>query len=415
MTDSAAQSLAAVLGQVPLFRLLGPAATGQLAERGGELRMVTGEVLCHEGDEGTTMYVLLDGRLRITKGTGSDEVELAVLGHGDVVGEMSMIDGRPRSATVAATAPCRLFLLDRAEFLGLLVDADDPGFAMSIVSALANRVEAVTERYVAEELSQRLLEAEAEADRHRSLTTLVAGVAHELNTPLGIANTAIGMVGSRVASPQLRDLAADDAGATTLVDEIEEATDLATRNLARANHLIETFKKVSVDQTAASVRTVDLVLAISDVVELLSIRARRAGLTITVTEGLNAEQRTWIGDPGHLTQILTNLLTNIERHAYPDDGGGPVEIGLTAEGPDRTITVTDSGVGMDAGTRAEIFTPFFTTARSSGGSGLGLAIAANLVSDSLRGRIEVESAPGEGTTFRVVFPADPVDQPGSGT
>lgn len=401
--------LAALLGGVPLFERLGTNATSTLARTGSNFVVAAGHEVCAEGDPGHDMFVVLQGTLCVVKGSGDERITVATLHRGDFFGELSMLDAQPRTATVVSDTEARLFAINREAFAELVVQAEDASFALALIGAMAERVRTTTERYVAEQLEQRLLAAEIEADRHRALTQLVAGVAHELNTPLGVANTAVGILANRVASDRFQETVGAEPTLATTLEDIEEASELAVRNLQRANRLIESFKKVSVNQASAQVDTVDLGATVADVLELFGINARRSKLIIEVIDNLDREDnndRMWTGDPGHLTQVLTNLLANVERHAYPDDTGGPVRITLATDDGDRTIEVADEGRGMDAETSAQIFTPFFTTARSAGGSGLGLAIVAGLVRDALGGEITVSSEPGRGSTFRLTFPPE---------
>jgi len=141
---------------------------------------------------------------------------------------------------------------------------------------------------------------------------------------------------------------------------------------------------------------------------MYAISAREARLRIDVRNTLTDPVREWTGCAGHLTQILLNFLTNCARYAYPAGEGGSVEIvlaeDLTTQPGQFVLTVRDRGRGMCEQDRARVFEPFFTTGRGMGGSGLGMAIVHNLVTASLRGRVDVESAPGAGSAFRVVFP-----------
>jgi signal transduction histidine kinase len=252
------------------------------------------------------------------------------------------------------------------------------------------------------------LRQQAELDRHRTLSQMVAGVAHELNTPLGIANTAADMIVKRIASPAVRArLDADDT--TRLIGEdIREAAGLLARNLTRAHRLVEQFKKVSVGQLTDEPSTVVLQQVIDDTVAMYAISARDARLRIAGRNTLPDPAREWTGCAGHLTQILLNFLTNCARYAYAAGEGGPVEIVLAEDRTKRpeqfVLTVRDHGRGMSEQDRARVFEPFFTTGRGAGGSGLGMAIVHNLVTASLHGRVEVESALGSGSAFHVVFP-----------
>ncbi len=161
-------------------------------------------------------------------------------------------------------------------------------------------------------------------------------------------------------------------------------------------------------QLSAPRETVNLSDLVLDILELFKINARRVNFQIEVKDSLPANQKAWSGYPGHLTQVLTNLLFNIQKHAYPQQTGGKIEIGLRADGNREpaqfVLTVQDYGRGIDPENLPQVFAPFFTTDRSQGGTGLGLAIVHNIVTDALKGNIAVESELNEGTMFTVTFP-----------
>ncbi|MCP4935506.1 MAG: HAMP domain-containing histidine kinase, partial [bacterium] len=196
--------------------------------------------------------------------------------------------------------------------------------------------------------------------------------------------------------------------AQKLLDEMQEASHLALRNIDRAHKLVQNFKKISVNQLTVTRETTDLPTLAQDILELFRINARKANLQIQVNDQLPETQKSWSGYPGHLTQVLTNLLFNIERYAYPNQRGGKIEIGLSVDDENEPVsfvmTVQDFGRGIDPDHLAQVFAPFFTTGRGRGGSGLGLAIVHNIVTTALKGNISVESQLDEGTTFTVTFP-----------
>ena len=402
-------TIGTILKKVPLFSLLPVEALDGLIRSGHTLSFEQGQIVCEEGEESDAMYVILDGQLRVFKHDGEGrEVEIALLKAGDFFGEMAMLDSQPRSATVTCLTACHLFMLDRLTFMSLLLHADTQTVFFSIISALVKRVRAVSKRVFEEELAQRTLQAEMEAERHRSLAQMVAGVAHELNTPLGVVNTAVDMIAKRVQSDTLATPLTHDKAAQKVLADMQEAAHLATRNISRAHKLVENFKKISVNQLTAIRETVDLPTLINDILELFRINARQAKLQITVNDDLLEGHKAWSGYPGHLTQVLTNLLFNIERYAYPEQSGGLIEIGLRAEAeqavPHFVLTVQDFGQGIASKNLAYIFDPFFTTGRGQGGSGLGLAIVHNIVTDALKGTIVVESELDAGTSFTMTFP-----------
>jgi signal transduction histidine kinase len=139
----------------------------------------------------------------------------------------------------------------------------------------------------------------------------------------------------------------------------------------------------------------------------MRINARLAKLNIEIEDRLLPTQE-WLGYPGYLTQVLLNLLTNVERYAYDPAVGGQVDIVLTGDDkaytPTFTVTVRDFGRGIPLEEQDKVFEPFYTTGRAKGGTGLGLAIVHNIVTIALKGSIHLQSQPGQGTAFQITFP-----------
>ena len=149
---------------------------------------------------------------------------------------------------------------------------------------------------------------------------------------------------------------------------------------------------------------VDLTSVIEDVVALYAPKARAAGLTVEVRDRRPDPGQAWIGNAGHLAEVLLNLLSNVERYAYPGHGGGRVEIVLDADNESFSLTVRDFGRGIPTDDLDRIWEPFFTTGRTLGGTGLGLAVVNNLVTDGMRGTVDITSEPGHGTAVHLRFP-----------
>jgi signal transduction histidine kinase len=233
---------------------------------------------------------------------------------------------------------------------------------------------------------------------------MVAGVAHEINTPIGIVNTAASVIRQRIGSIAA---SAPEAAGLAEFGDVREAVDLMTANIQRAHRLIASFKQLSASRSVDPQETLSLVALIEDVVGLFAINARQARLDIHVVNALG-DGATWIGYRGILTQILLNLLTNVERYAYPNGGGGPVEIRVAETAEKReaiyVMSVRDFGRGIPAEDVKRVFEPFYTTGRDKGGTGLGLAIVQNLVTARLKGTIDVVSRVSEGTAVTVTFP-----------
>ena len=252
------------------------------------------------------------------------------------------------------------------------------------------------------------LRAEATLERHRSLAQMVAGVAHEINTPLGIASTALSIIENRLSTPRIKSFFTGGEQDRELLADIMDAAVLLKKNVVRAHKLVETFKKISVNQVTDNKETVDLATLLADAVELYKINARQAKLAIAIDCSRVEGKTEWIGYPGYLTQVMMNFLQNIERYAYPDGQGGQVDIAVTDEDSNSdgqfTLVVRDYGQGIGPENLAKVFEPFFTTGRGKGGTGLGLAIVNSIVTSILKGTITVSSELGKGTSFSVTFP-----------
>lgn len=241
------------------------------------------------------------------------------------------------------------------------------------------------------------------AEKMASLGQLVAGVAHEINTPIGIAVT---------AASHLRDLGRGfankiDAGKMTRSDlsawraASDEASRLILGSLERAHSLIGSFKQVAVDQTSEHRRSFDLADFLREVAFALQPTYKRTLHTLTIDCPGGIRLDTY---PGALFQILTNLVNNSLLHAFSEDQQGQMQITASADGDSIHLSYRDDGRGMPADVAARAFDPFFTTRRGSGGSGLGLHLVYNLVTQLLGGRIELVSTPGQGSEFRLHFP-----------
>jgi len=252
--------------------------------------------------------------------------------------------------------------------------------------------------------NERLIRDESESARHRSVAQMVAGVAHEINTPLGIIRTAADLITQAIASPAIAALTQTPDG-KPVVEDLAEAARLIERNALRAHTLVQDFKKVSVNQITDIKETVNLAEVVAETTHLFRVTARQSRMDVSIVNDLPGQRGEWLGYPGSLSQVLLNLLANAQRYAYAEDTGGRVEITLaTDQHGGYRITVRDFGNGIPPENLARIFDPFFTTGRGKGGSGLGMAIVYNIVTVHLAGAITVESTVGAGTTVTVSLP-----------
>ncbi|MBD8527314.1 GAF domain-containing protein [Pseudomarimonas arenosa] len=243
-----------------------------------------------------------------------------------------------------------------------------------------------------------------EREKMASLGGLVAGVAHEVNTPLGIAVTAASHLEEEARS-LFASLDRGDLTRSAMADfraACDEGLRLISGSLRRAHVLIGSFKRVAVDQSSEERRRFDLLTTLEEILFSLRPSYRRAGhqLILECPAELTVDSY-----PGALFQVITNLVTNAAQHAFADAQIGTVRIDVLPISAERLVLkLSDDGRGMDASTQARIFDPFFTTRRSSGGSGLGMHLVYNLVTQLLGGSIRVSSTVGQGTCFEIELP-----------
>jgi signal transduction histidine kinase len=250
--------------------------------------------------------------------------------------------------------------------------------------------------------NERLIRAESEVARHRSVAQMVAGVAHEINTPLGILSTAASLLNRWVTSPTLTALS-ETAEGRSMLEDLVDVSRLVERNTARAQKLVQDFKKVSVHQITDILEEVRFAELVGETVDLFLVGHRQSPLQVRIQNDLPAEAL-WFGYAGTLSQVLLNLLSNARRYAYPPPSPGQVEIRLAQEEECYTLTVSDYGAGIAPEHLPRVFEPFFTTGRGQGGSGLGLSIVHTLVTAHLQGELQFESRAGEGTTVSLRLP-----------
>ncbi len=234
-----------------------------------------------------------------------------------------------------------------------------------------------------------------------SLGLLVAGVAHDLNTPIGVARTAGELLGEAFESLQ-EVMEFGEGPPRDAMEQLEASLGLLRSNLDRARTLVRRFSSLAFDQNAEMVSRVELGEAVRSVLETLGPLTRRSGLQVSIDapEDIQLSMRR-----GLLAQLLTNLVTNAGLHAY-DGQGGSLEIRVERSNEGAVLRVSDQGAGMPEDVKARIFEPFYTTKGGKGGSGLGLFITHNIVHEGLGGRLEVETVLGEGTSFIIHLPLE---------
>jgi PAS domain S-box-containing protein len=243
-----------------------------------------------------------------------------------------------------------------------------------------------------------------EAEKLAALGRLVAGVAHEVNNPVGISLTVASSLERKIAM-FAEEVARGGLRRSSLNDFVESNRDAASQlvaNLNRAAELIQSFKQVAADRNYSDKRVFDLADLTEQVVMSLKPGLRKQNLALSVDCEPNLIMNSF---PGPYGQVLTNLFFNSVAHAFPGGGGGAVKIKVKESGEDHVeIMFTDNGCGMSPDVRKRAFDPFFTTRRDQGGTGLGLHIVYSIVTNRLGGRIHLSSALGEGTRIQIVLP-----------
>jgi signal transduction histidine kinase len=369
----------------------------QIAETAPRVSFKANTVVFRQGDHSTTMYLILKGSVRIEREDPDGEnISVGQLGEHQIFGELAMLSEEPRQATVTAMIDSEFLVIDRDMMLTIIRKSNAEEI-LDVFSALSTQMRDANDREFQQVLARKTIGAQMEAEKQRALTQMVAGVAHEINTPLGIINTAVSIMA--------RELAVPTEITTQRAADIAESLELIRRNVERADQLVQDFKKVSISQLTAEKETLNISEVVEETIGLVLVSLKRNKISIKVHDKLKVDQRKWVGYRGFLSQILINFLSNIERYAYPNDMGGVVDIDLeyVEEGLYR-ITVSDHGRGISEENISHIFEPFFTTGRGIGGTGLGLAIVHNLATNALKGRIDVRSQVGRGTDFILVVP-----------
>ncbi|MDN3678987.1 ATP-binding protein [Vibrio tapetis subsp. quintayensis] len=243
-----------------------------------------------------------------------------------------------------------------------------------------------------------------ESEKMASLGSLVAGIAHEVNTPLGISITATSYLEENIKSLQ----AGFESGSLTktqflkTINGLKESANILNSNLNRAESLISSFKQVAVEQSDQQLQAFNLKEIVDNLLVSLSHEIRISGVSVDVDCSDSIELESY--SSGYI-QVLTNLITNSLRHGF-DDWNGEKKISFKIKADERQIKIeySDSGKGIASSVIDRIFEPFVTTKRGQGGSGLGTNIIYNTVVQLLKGRIECHSEPNFGARFTLILP-----------
>ncbi len=242
-----------------------------------------------------------------------------------------------------------------------------------------------------------------ESEKLASLGRIVAVVAHELNTPIG--NVILMSTAIQDKSVEFSKLVESDkltrSMLTRVAEDMQGASAIITRSAQRAGELVQSFKRVAVDQTSQRRRSFDLRLTLEDIVHTLSTMIRRANVSVEllVPTGIVLDSY-----PGHLDQIFNNLILNSIKHGFDGMEAGHIVVEGRVLGDGVEIVYRDDGRGIAKEILPHVFEPFFTTTLVQGGSGLGMFVVHNLVCGALRGSIQLDSEPGQGVRFVISIP-----------
>jgi PAS domain S-box-containing protein len=243
-----------------------------------------------------------------------------------------------------------------------------------------------------------------EAEKLAALGRMVAGIAHEMNSPVGISLTVAstlqrkaGQFSAKAASGDLR-----RSSLNAFVEVVQDAASQLVTNLSRSAERIQSFKQVALDQSQSKRRSFDPGPLTEQVLSHLARDSKQQSIAI----GSHCEPNLSMDSyPGPLGQVLTHLVVNAMTHAFAEEFDGLIDIRLAASGADHIeLSIADNGCGMTPDVKRLAFDPFFTTRRHFGAAGLGLHMVHTIVTERLGGRINLESEPGEGTTVSLILP-----------
>jgi len=390
----------ALLQTIPFFSQLRPEQLAGLREAGRIESAPADQILFYEGDPATSLYLILKGSVRIrAKAHNGKDMVLSTLQAGDFFGELALAEGGIRTASVEVRDESEFFLIERQDFTQLL--AASPELLSDVIGAISQKMRGANDNLFQQLLEKQELQLQLERDKHQTVAQMVTGVAHEINTPLGILNA----LTTDLLDQSLNSLVSPEHPPLD-AKEMLESLRLMQKHLVRLRQLVQTFRHVSAAQIGESPEWVSPGQVMQEALELYQLASpRRLAVTLQIDSEL--AETTWFGFPSLLQDCLIYLMTNIEAHAYPE-ADGPVfwrlQLVELENEPGFEIAVIDNGAGIDAVHLPRVCEPFFTTARQRGYRGLGLTIVQNLVQNIFEGQLKIASEPGLGTQIQSRFP-----------
>ncbi len=241
------------------------------------------------------------------------------------------------------------------------------------------------------------------SEKMAALGGLVAGITHDVNTPIGIGVTATSFLQERLEQVEAayKDKTLSPKALEEFINDAKQSTSLLTSNLDRASELVASFKQIAVDQASEAVRTINFKEYLGEVIRSLHPKLKKTSHQIN----LDCPDALTLNLPaGAISQIFTNLIMNSLIHGFEGVENGIIDIIIKDENEHVIIDFKDNGNGVSKEQLEKLFDPFFTTKRDQGGSGLGTHITLNLVKQTLGGEIEVASEVGKGLHYHISFP-----------
>jgi PAS domain S-box-containing protein len=297
---------------------------------------------------------------------------------------------------------------DAGDIVGINVAAEEVTERKRAVAALqAHEKELRSARDAAQAALRHLQETQEsliESEKLAALGRLVAGVAHEVNSPVGTSLTIASSLESKTAqfAAQAAQGSLKRSSLNNFLEVSRKASTQLVANLSHAAELVQSFKQVAVDRSSSNRRIFDLNDITAQAIKSLRAGFRDRGLTVLFECPSDLTMNSY---PGPYGQMLSNLFLNSMTHGFPDGREGTIGIEVQTSGDEEVeIRFSDDGCGMSADVRHKAFDPFFTTRRDQGCTGLGLHIVHTIVTNCLGGQVSLDSGPNEGTEFRIILP-----------
>ncbi len=340
-------------------------------EAAGTVREVSANTLLFsEGDAAQELFLIISGAVEIFKPQAEMEQHLAIMRAGECFGEIALVEGGARTASVKTLEDSQFFVLSQDAFFPLLTRS--PRLLSQVIGSVSQKMRQANQERYEQELKARTRELEQERQRQLMLQQLVTGIAHEFNTPLGILKTTSSLLAEE-NDPELH----------------SEACELITSHVERMGFLVETMKAISPRELYIQPTLVSWQEYLPNFeLHYQQSSYRNLALDMQIDEALAGD---FLLYPDALDEVLMHVLLNIEMHAYPE-ADGDVILRLQAAPYDPQmlqLCVIDQGAGIPEPLRERVQTPFFTTQRMTGAVGLGLTIAENIMHTLFGGSLKL--------------------------